>query len=102
MPALLNNGARKTAGCYSSSEARENVFTAAICTCWMDNMNTNSNTTIIITNSYNNSLLFGQNRFWMHVAREAFFQQMSLERFRVLLEVKHLDLVTLEAAEMFA
>lgn len=33
--ASLNNGARKTAGCYSSSEACKYIFTAAICTCWM-------------------------------------------------------------------
>lgn len=59
MPALLNNGARKTAGCYSSSEARKNIFTAAICT-WMDNTYKNTN-----TNNYN-CLFFGQNRLWMH------------------------------------
>lgn len=49
VPALLNNGARKSVGLLQQQwSSKNNIFTAAICTCWMDNTITNTSTAILI------------------------------------------------------
>lgn len=60
---MLNNGAWKTAGFYSSSEAQKDIFTAAVCTCCAHNMNIHTAilSLMITINLYNDSLFCARN-----------------------------------------
>lgn len=60
---LLNNGAWKTAGSYSSSEAQEDIFTAAVCTCCAHIMNIHTAmlSPMITINLYNDSFFCERN-----------------------------------------